>query len=115
MKIGIVTNAGKPEAVKYSALVIDKLISLNVTPVVMCGCAGSNHKNAQTENSTEKIVKASDIVITIGGDGTIIHTAKDASMYNKPLLGINFGRVGFVATMEPNELQMLDKLVKGDY
>ena len=36
-------------------------------------------------------------------------------MYNKPLLGINLGRVGFVANIEPDELDELKKLVTGDY
>lgn len=53
--------------------------------------------------------------MTIGGDGTIIHAAKHAANFEKPLLGINMGRLGFVAELEPNELPMLERLFSGDY
>ena len=56
-----------------------------------------------------------DVVIVIGGDGTIIHTAKKAAVYNKSVLGINCGRVGFLAGLEPENLSMLNRLIDGNY
>ncbi|HHZ05605.1 MAG TPA: NAD(+)/NADH kinase [Clostridiales bacterium] len=116
MKIGIVTNSSKAEAVAYSYKVVDKVLSMGVIPVIE-----KNQSNRFCDRSIlvvadcDELAKASDIIITIGGDGTIIHTAKHATIYNKPLLGINFGRVGFVATMEPFELDKLDNLLTGEY
>lgn len=63
----------------------------------------------------EVLVQACDLMVTIGGDGTIIHASKEASLFQKPLLGINMGRLGFVAGIEPNEIEMLHRLVTGDY
>lgn len=57
----------------------------------------------------------SDIVIAIGGDGTIIHTAKIAAEYGKPILGINAGKLGFTAGMEIDEMPLLENLVRGNY
>ena len=51
----------------------------------------------------------------IGGDGTIIHAAKSALPWGKPVLGINLGRLGFLAALEPDQLEYLKKLVTGDY
>lgn len=65
--------------------------------------------------SHEALVADCDAVVTIGGDGTIIHAAKHAANAKKPLLGINMGRLGFVAGLEPNELPMLERLFTGDY
>ena len=65
--------------------------------------------------SHEVIIQKCDAVVTIGGDGTIIHAAKHAANFEKPLLGINMGRLGFVAELEPNELPMLERLFSGDY
>lgn len=65
--------------------------------------------------SHEALVQGCDAVVTIGGDGTIIHAAKHAANFQKPLLGINMGRLGFVAELEPNELPMLERLFSGDY
>lgn len=65
--------------------------------------------------SHEVLIQKCDTVVTIGGDGTIIHAAKHAANFEKPLLGINMGRLGFVAELEPNELPMLERLFSGDY
>mgnify|MGYP006399211209 CR=1 FL=1 len=55
------------------------------------------------------------LMIAIGGDGTILKASKYASVNNKPLLGINTGRLGFMASMEADELDSLSKLKTGDY
>lgn len=63
----------------------------------------------------EDQIRACDVVIAIGGDGTIIHAAKRAVLYDKPLLGVNAGRLGFLAGVEQNEIYLLKKLVERDY
>ena len=56
-----------------------------------------------------------DVMISVGGDGTILKCARLASKYGKKLLGINCGRLGFMATLERDELSKLSKLISGDY
>lgn len=63
----------------------------------------------------DELYKSADIVIVIGGDGTIIRYAKRAALDDKPVLGINAGRVGFLANVEQNELHLLSKLKNGGY
>ena len=63
----------------------------------------------------EELYKIADIIITIGGDGTIIRYAKNAAKYNKPVLGINAGRMGYLANLEQNELQFISKLKTNEY
>ncbi len=58
---------------------------------------------------------ACDAVIALGGDGTIIHCAKRAAAFGKPVLGINSGRLGFMAGLECNELDKLTCLLRGEY
>lgn len=65
--------------------------------------------------SEEQLFKVCDVVITIGGDGTIIRYAKRAALENKPVLGINAGRMGYLANIEPNELQLLAKLKTNEF
>ncbi len=60
-------------------------------------------------------VKSSDIVVVIGGDGTILKCANIAAVYDKPILGINCGRLGFMASLEHSELEMLRCLCHGKY
>ena len=51
-----------------------------------------------------------DFVIAYGGDGTILQAAKQASFYNKAVLGINGGRFGYTAGLEIDELELLNNL-----
>lgn len=61
------------------------------------------------------LIAKSDIVISIGGDGTILKCAKLVAGTNRPILGINSGRLGFMASVEPDELASLSRLKTGDY
>jgi NAD+ kinase len=56
-----------------------------------------------------------DAIIVIGGDGSILKAAKIAAVSGTPLLGINTGRLGFMASIERTELELLRKLACGDY
>lgn len=63
----------------------------------------------------EDAVRNCDILVAIGGDGTIIHAAHDAAEYGKEILGINAGKLGFLAGLEKQELELLKNLIDGNY
>lgn len=63
----------------------------------------------------ETCLEQCDLLIAIGGDGTMLHCATYAVMYDKPLLGINAGRLGFMAGVEKEDLASLSRLVTGEY
>ena len=65
--------------------------------------------------SEEEIFNSADIIITIGGDGTIIRYAKLAAINQKPVLGINAGRLGYLANLEQDELKLVSRLKTGDF
>ncbi len=65
--------------------------------------------------SDDELFSLADIIITIGGDGTIIRYAKRAAEYGKPILGINAGRMGYLADIEQNEYHLLSKLKTQEY
>ncbi|MBQ6847834.1 MAG: NAD(+)/NADH kinase [Clostridia bacterium] len=62
-----------------------------------------------------ELFEKADIIITIGGDGTIIRYAKIAAKYDKPVLGINAGRMGYLANLEQNELSLISRLKNNEY
>ena len=66
----------------------------------------------KNENEAYKIC---DIVIVIGGDGTIIHTAKKVAKIGKAVLGINAGRVGYLAGIEKDEIHLLKNLFNNNF
>lgn len=55
------------------------------------------------------------ILICFGGDGTILHAAKDATLHHVPVMGVNMGSVGFMAELERGELSLLNKLAHGEF
>lgn len=60
--------------------------------------------------------RQADQIITVGGDGTLLRASADCLKYGKPVLGINLGRVGFLATCEVSELpRKLSLLVEGNF
>ncbi|WP_409968453.1 NAD(+)/NADH kinase [Bengtsoniella intestinalis] len=60
-------------------------------------------------------LRQSDLLVTFGGDGTILHLAKLAALNRIPILGINMGSLGFVAELEALELSALYKLKDWDF
>ena len=56
-----------------------------------------------------------DFLVCFGGDGTILHAAKDASSFGVPIVGVNLGSVGFMAELEQEELDKLGRLITGEY
>ncbi len=57
-----------------------------------------------------------DLVIILGGDGTILKYARNYGKYNIPILGINLGRVGALAIAKiSNYKELIDKYLLGDY
>lgn len=60
-------------------------------------------------------VEKCDYIIVVGGDGTILKHAKTFAGHNKAILGINSGRLGFMATLEHDEIELLSRLFDGTF
>ena len=60
-------------------------------------------------------LRSSDLVVAFGGDGTILHLARAASMRGVPVLGVNLGSLGFMSDLEAGELGLLKHLSSGRY
>ena len=55
------------------------------------------------------------LFIVIGGDGTILHTARYLNHSEIPMLGVNLGTKGFMASLEPEDIGLILDAAKGDY
>ena len=56
-----------------------------------------------------------DLIVVLGGDGSILRAAQKALQYDLPLLGINLGRLGYMAELEKNEIPLIANLYAGTY
>ncbi len=66
--------------------------------------------------SIENLKSGYDFVFVVGGDGTILKSARFYARYKTPVFGINLGRLGFLSQADSNELEYaLDKIFNGEY
>lgn len=56
-----------------------------------------------------------DLIITLGGDGTVMHGCRYALKYNIPIVGINIGKLGFLTQLDIANLNILEKLFNDSY
>lgn len=56
-----------------------------------------------------------DFCIVLGGDGSVMRAAHFAAPLGIPLIGINFGRVGYMAELESTETALIDRVINGEY
>lgn len=117
MKVALLPNLIKQNAQLYTQQVINHLLSLRIAVFMQRRHEGVFEHGGRITfyDDFQQMLLGCDIIITIGGDGTIIHMAKHAAQLGKPLLGINLGRVGFVAGLELDHLDKLELLVTGEY
>lgn len=117
MKIALIPNVSKTDIVSYSFKLIEKLQALGMELFLYENLKKYFNQNKKLKFTTnlEEAVKKSDVVCAVGGDGSIIYAAKYAAIYDRPILGVNLGEVGFLAEIEPDEFQFLDLLVTKNY
>lgn len=111
MKITLIPNTNKENYIENTTAIAKKLITLGAQ-VNLSESLSDKLKiaNVRYISDDAELLSCCDIVIAIGGDGTIIHAARMASVYKKPVLGINAGRIGYLAGLEMSELDELESL-----
>lgn len=116
MKIGLIVNFEKKDAVECAGKIIDFLREKGQQVIIPQSYkAVFENKNVLCCKDDCELFSLCDFAVTVGGDGTIIHNAKHAAAAHKPLIGINLGRIGFVANLEPYEIEELSKILDGNY
>ncbi|WP_411678164.1 NAD(+)/NADH kinase [Caproicibacter sp.] len=116
MNVAVIPNLSKDHAGRYTQKLIQKLRELGMN-VLMKAEFQPSFQNADAVffNNMAELVCSCDLIIAVGGDGTIIHCARNAAAAGKPILGMNTGRLGFIAGLETDELDSLMKLKNGNY
>lgn len=116
MKTAVVVNLSKEEAISCAGEISLLMLSNNSDVFMLSECAPF-YKGVKVSytDTIEELFKICDIAITVGGDGTIIHAAKYAARFDKPLIGVNVGRLGFAADIEIDGISELTRILDGDY
>jgi len=118
MKVLILPNFDKSGSAECVRLATLKLLELGTLPMLepySAAQAGIVDGRSCIIAPFESLLEDCDVILTIGGDGTILHALEHSLHMGKPLLGINTGRIGFLTQLEANELDKLAALQDGSY
>ena len=114
-KIGLFVNTSKANAAEIVAEVSAWLLQREVTPLIADEHAAALG-HPKTGMQTSDIVAAADMLLVLGGDGTLLSAAHTQGIENLPLLAINIGTLGFLTDASLAELYpTLEAVLRGDY
>lgn len=111
--IGIIVKPHSEAVKKPLEHLLEYLSARSCTVVLDHSAEGLLNK---TVVPRDQLVSQCDLVITIGGDGTILNAARSLADKNVPLVGINIGRLGFLADVSPDEVEsVLNNVLSGNF
>ena len=117
MKILLRPNFERPLAPDATRKVIDRLKELDTKPLITHEDAEQlgEHATYCKKGNLDELLADCDVLMPVGGDGTVLKEKGNALKADRPVIGINAGRIGFLTELELGELEHLDKLVNGEY
>lgn len=112
-KIGIIANLDKPEAREVARQAARRIADLLIEPVVEAELADRIGLPGVPKAS---VMAESDLVLVLGGDGTLLSVAREFCRHPVPLLGVKLGNFGFLASAAVSELpEVLQLIALGNY
>ncbi len=118
MIYGITGNKNKKNIPAVLSLLVENFEKINVPYLIddeLKIHLDKKYANAKTYKR-EKVLVKSDLLISLGGDGTFLNTARLVGSSGIPILGVNLGTLGFIAEVSPNEvIKFIGDIEKGKY
>ncbi|MCS6988555.1 MAG: NAD(+)/NADH kinase [Chloroherpetonaceae bacterium] len=112
MRFSLVVNVSRPKALKVAEALIQWFKARGIDFLVEKQAAKLLNEKGKVKK--EELAEKSDIIITLGGDGTILEASRYAR--GKPILGVNLGRLGFLAEFSVDEMHSaIERALKGDF
>ena len=107
----LVCNPSRPEALEAAQKIADELPRIDFTVVTISDVLLNNVSNCTIANLPEL-----EVGVVLGGDGTILRAAEVTRIQHIPLLGVNLGRVGFLAEVEKVDIStIISSIVEKNY
>lgn len=96
-RIGFVVHSGRPRAVEAAGRLIAWCRERGITTRAEGGFGGDADEQAASEGFAEDL----DLVVSVGGDGTLLRAALEGYRADVPVLGVKVGRLGFLTEVDP--------------
>lgn len=110
-KIAVIPNPSKDCGLKITSLICKKLISFGIDVYI----EEKNELGIDEVRFYTTLPKDTELIIVVGGDGSVLDASVQAISVDAPILGVNLGRVGYLSEVEPDNLDILDRLISGEY
>jgi len=116
-KIILYPNAERDIGFEMTRQVAEMLVKRG-RQIAFCPMFDDYIKIGKTEFETKDLLDElpnAELIITFGGDGTILRAARAAADFGVPILGVNLGGKGFLAELETDEMSLLENIADGNY
>lgn len=115
LKIYISPNLEKKTCLEYMHKACDILLSQGCQLYADESIKSELCIESATYGDPDEMVSVCDYILVVGGDGTILRHAKRFAKHDKAILGLNSGRLGFMATLEHDEIEQLKDFCEGRF
>jgi NAD+ kinase len=113
-KIGIIANIEKEKSAECTIQLRDWALQQGIEVFFEEGIAGKIGEDKGLDR--RDLASRVDLLVVMGGDGTILRTVRFVSEFNIPIVGINLGEFGYLTEVNLNEMySALSLIVKGEY
>lgn len=110
-KAFVFANLTRPNVFPCAENLVNLLLENKIATYMVPGAKEFISSEKVVFSDPENALSDVDIVFIVGGDGTILRAAKHAIKYDKPIIGINAGRLGFLSDIEAESIDMVKKLI----
>jgi NAD+ kinase len=113
--VAIMGNPVEEAARESVAAVVEHLVTTGTNAIVSNKLPAPAAPATRAAVDDEELAGQADLVIAVGGDGTMLYAARQATPYGVPVLGINRGRLGFLADIMPDDIkESVDAVLAGN-
>ena len=109
--IVIIPNSKKDSGLRVTSKLCDKLLSLGATVYIEEAYAGF----AENANTYKEFPENAELIVVVGGDGSLLDASVIAIEKDIPLVGVNLGKVGYLSEVETDELDFFARIFTGEY
>jgi len=102
--VGVVAKYGAPELAETLDLLVDHLVSQGMTVLADADSADALHRLSVEVADNDTLGDRADLIVVVGGDGTILDAARRFAPRGVPLVGVNLGRLGFLVDVSPGDM-----------
>lgn len=101
-KLGVLINQGRPKAGEAHDRLLAKAAAIGMEVRI---CPASSEETPEENQAIKEMVSETDVLVAMGGDGTLLRAARALGDLPKPIIGVNIGSLGFMTSVSLDDLE----------